>query len=220
MTRDITYREVAGVELTLDVYRPRSLSGPLPAVLYIHGGGFSMLSKDTHWLMAMMFARRGYVVFNVNYRLAPQWPYPAAIEDVCSAFTWVTQHAARYGADTDRLVIAGESAGGNLSLAVALATCFRRSESWARAVFETGIVPRAVLPACPLLEVSSVDRYDAPGRATGFERGILDNVRYAYARYLQPNPKEPTLADPLLILSLMSFHAIPPMCTIAGTGIA
>ena len=41
-----------------------------------HGGGFSMLSKDTHWLMAMMFARRGYVVFNVNYRLAPQWPYP------------------------------------------------------------------------------------------------------------------------------------------------
>ena len=74
-------------------------------------------------------------------------------------------------------MLAGESAGGNLSLAVALATCFRRSESWAQAVFDTRIVPRAVLPACPLLEVSSVDRYDEDGMATGFERGILKNVR-------------------------------------------
>ena len=218
ITRGIVYREIDGLELTLDVYRPRSQSGPLPAVLYIHGGGFSMLSKETHWLMAMMFARRGFVVFNIDYRLAPKWTYPAATEDACAAFTWIAENGDKYGVDLDRLVIAGESAGGNLSLAVALATCFRRSESWAQAVFDTGIVPRAVLPACPLLEVSSVDRYDEYGMATGFERGILKNVRYAYARYLKPNPTAPTMADPLLIIetNIPADRPIPPMCTIVG----
>ena len=61
---------------------PTSRTGLAPVVLYIHGGAFHYLSKDTHWVLALMFARRGYVVFNIDYRLAPVYPYSAAIEDV------------------------------------------------------------------------------------------------------------------------------------------
>ena len=73
----------------LDVYRPKERSGPCPVLVYVHGGAFSILSKDTHWLMALAFARRGFVVFNINYRLAPKHPFPAAIEDACRAGAWI-----------------------------------------------------------------------------------------------------------------------------------
>jgi len=78
----------------LDVWRPINRDGPCPALVYVHGGAFTILSKDTHWLMALAFARRGFVVFNINYRLAPKHPFPAAIEDACRAAAWVTEHAA------------------------------------------------------------------------------------------------------------------------------
>ena len=71
---------------TLDIYLPKERSRPLPVIFYIHGGAFRSLSKDTHWVMGRNFARAGYLVVNINYRLAPKDPYPAAIEDVCSAW--------------------------------------------------------------------------------------------------------------------------------------
>ena len=80
--RDVPYRPTGLRDHLLDVYRPLDASGPLPVVLYVHGGGFRILSKDTHWIMGLAFARRGYVVFNINYRLAPKHPFPAAIDDV------------------------------------------------------------------------------------------------------------------------------------------
>ena len=111
--RDVSYCDSGKHAHLLDVFRPESAS-PLPIVLYVHGGGFSMLSKDTHHFMAMAFARRGYLVFNVNYRLAPKHPYPAALEDVSLAYRWTVEHAAEFGGDTSRLVLAGESAGANV----------------------------------------------------------------------------------------------------------
>src|SRR5262245_18632282 len=62
---------------TLDVYTPEAPpSTPRPIVIYVHGGGFTSLSKDTHHTMALEFAKQGYVVFNVDYRLAPRDPFP------------------------------------------------------------------------------------------------------------------------------------------------
>src|SRR6476620_1125362 len=77
-------------EHLLDVWRPTDAAPPggLPIVFYVHGGGFRILSKDTHWIMALGFSRRGFLVFNVSYRLAPKHRYPCAVEDVCRAFTW------------------------------------------------------------------------------------------------------------------------------------
>src|SRR5690606_5988723 len=126
----------AGPEHRLDVYRPAHAEGPRPVVLYVHGGGFRILSKETHWLMGLYFARRGYVVFNIGYRLAPKHPFPAALEDSADALGWVVQNAHRYGGDPTRLVLAGESAGANLVTSLTLACCYRREEPYARRVFD------------------------------------------------------------------------------------
>ena len=87
--------------------------------LYIHGGAFSMMSKDTHRIMAYVLAAQGYQVFNINYRLGPVHSYPEPLKDALGAFEWVLDNGAKYGADTDRLAIIGESAGANLTAALA-----------------------------------------------------------------------------------------------------
>src|SRR6185436_12956448 len=72
VTNDVRYRDTPSRAHLLDIYRPTTPptdSRGYPVVLYIHGGGFRMLSKDTHWLMGLAFARRGYLVFNISYRL-------------------------------------------------------------------------------------------------------------------------------------------------------
>src|ERR1700679_136863 len=108
---NVTYGAQGSSAHTLDVYRPIARQeSPLPVVLYIHGGGFRILSKDTHWVMGLAFARRGYLVFNINYRLAPRHPFPAAVEDAAAALLWVRANAAAFGGDPSRIVVAGESA--------------------------------------------------------------------------------------------------------------
>src|SRR5690606_7801756 len=138
---------------------PVDRDGPLPTVLYVHGGAFRSLSRRTHWLMGLAFARAGFVVANVDYRLAPAHPFPAAVQDVCAAYTWWAAHAADHGGDPGRLVLAGESAGANLVTSLAICAAWRRPEPWARAVFDAGVAPRAVLPACGILQVSRAERF-------------------------------------------------------------
>ena len=174
--RDRAYLDSGRVEHHLDVYRPTNGGGPWPVVLYVHGGGFRILSKETHWIMALAFARRGMLVVNINYRLAPAHPFPAAVEDACAAYRWVIENAASLGGDPSRLLLAGESAGANIVSALAVAASYERPEPFARAVFETGITPRAVIAACGMLQVSDPGRFSrrrrlsafiAPGRAVG-----------------------------------------------------
>ncbi|RYF09871.1 MAG: hypothetical protein EOO40_06160, partial [Deltaproteobacteria bacterium] len=117
--RNVSY--VAGARTwahRLDIHRPRQ-GGPWPVVLYVHGGGFGLLSKDTHWHIATALASLGFWVANINYRLAPKHPYPAALQDSAQALAWVVDHAAKSGGDLSRLVLAGESAGANLVTALA-----------------------------------------------------------------------------------------------------
>ncbi|MCB9595495.1 MAG: alpha/beta hydrolase [Sandaracinaceae bacterium] len=189
VSRDVAYAPATELaEHRLDVYRPIDQDGPAPVVLYIHGGGFRILSKDTHWLMGLAFASRGYVVFNIGYRLAPEHPFPAAVEDVSQAFLWMVEHAAEYGADLDRLVIAGESAGANLAASLTLSTVYERDEPFARAVYDTGVVPRATIPACGVFQVSDVHRYER--RKPGFPRFLMDQLRTMQDGYLGPRPED------------------------------
>ncbi len=205
----------------LDVYRPRERKGPLPVVLYIHGGAFRMLSKDTHWIMAIAFARAGYVVFNINYRLAPDHPFPAALDDSCAAFAWVAENAARYGGDIGRLVLAGESAGGNLVSALTLATCFRRGEPFARRAFDLGVVPRAWLPYCAVLQVSEIERFRR--RWPEISEFIQDRLIEASSSYLGDDPLRHgamlDLADPLRLLERADApdRPLPPCFATCGT---
>lgn len=219
--KELAYLPDGSVAHRLDLYRPRERSGPLPVVLYIHGGAFRALSKDTHWVFGLVFARRGYVVVNINYRLAPEHRFPAAVEDVCAAYRWVVENVARYGGDPARILVAGESAGANLTLALALTTCYRRPEPWARAVFDTGVVPRAVLPACGILQVTDPERYWRKHPLHFFLRDRLSESADCYLRGVRvPREGGLDLADPLLVLERGQppERPLPPFFVACGTG--
>jgi len=195
---NIEYRRTGNLKHRLDIYRPVDRSGPLPVVMYIHGGGFHLLSKDTHWLMGLAFARAGYLVFNVDYRLAPKHPFPAAVEDVCDALCWIAEHGEAYGGDLSRLVIAGESAGGNLATALTICCCYRRPEPFAQRAFATGLVPTAVAPACAPLQVTNPGRLSRRRKLPRWVNEILIGMRDSYLLGLRdPTPSDLALADPL-----------------------
>jgi acetyl esterase/lipase len=119
-------REVPGPDGAPDVpiriYRPKdAVGGALPGVLEIHGGGFMLGSIDMMdpWCQRVS-AEVGAVVVSVEYRLAPEHPFPAGVEDCYAALSWTAKEAAAVGVDPNRLAIAGQSAGGGLAAATAL----------------------------------------------------------------------------------------------------
>jgi acetyl esterase/lipase len=106
--------------LRVRVYRPRSTE-LLPVVIWFHGGGWVVGTLDSHDPVCRALANRTpCVVVSVDYRLAPEWPFPAALDDAWAATQWVADEALKLGADASRIVVAGDSAGGNLAAAVAL----------------------------------------------------------------------------------------------------
>ena len=108
--------------LAARVYRPSDSSG-LPVILYFHGGGWVVGSVSTHDNLCRKLANRARaVVVSVDYRLAPENKYPAAVEDAYSALQWVQTGAGAFGGDPARLAVAGDSAGGNLAAVSCLVT--------------------------------------------------------------------------------------------------
>mgnify|MGYP001183049457 CR=1 FL=1 len=198
VTKDIAYgpHDTAN---HLDIWRLKETEGPLPVVLYIHGGGFRALRKETHWLMALMLARSGYLVFNINYRLSPEHAYPAHIQDACAAWLWTLENAAAYGGDTSRMVIAGESAGANLTMALTVACCYQRPEPWAKAVYDAGVVPRVIAPACGIFQVSDPERYRRAGLTNRFAQSIMNDCQDCYLPD-EAQRENPGLADPVCII--------------------
>ncbi|PRC42273.1 lipase [Mycobacterium sp. ITM-2017-0098] len=112
--------EGPGGPIALRIYRPPSERAVLPVVVFIHGGGWTVGDLDTYDGQARMHAAGAEaVVVSIDYRLAPEHPFPAAVDDVWAATRWVAEHAADIGADAGRLAVAGDSAGGNLAAVVA-----------------------------------------------------------------------------------------------------
>jgi acetyl esterase len=218
--RDIAYREGGAVEHLLDVWRPTNVVGKRPIVFYVHGGGFRFLSKDTHWIMALMFARAGYLVFNVSYRLAPRHPFPAAVEDVCDAWCFMVRNAGKYDGDLSRVVVAGESAGANLATTLTLAACYERLEPHACKVYASGVVPRACIPMCGILQVSDPARFARRKKIPRFIADRIDEVADAYLfGHQHATPEELELADPLRILERgdKPDRPLPPFFAAVGT---
>jgi acetyl esterase len=120
---DVVDRTILGPadNLGVRIYWPTVSSGPLPVIVFAHGGGFVFCDLDTHdELCRAMTNGVGAIVVSVDYRLAPESPWPAAVQDVYAATDWAAQHADELGGDPARLLVAGDSAGGNLATVTAL----------------------------------------------------------------------------------------------------
>lgn len=113
-------RLIPGVasDIPVRIYRP-DIAGPLPLMVYYHGGGFVIGDLDSHDNLCRAFCNAlPAVVVSVDYRLAPEHRFPAAVEDAYTAVCWAADHAGELGADARRLIVAGDSAGGNLAAVV------------------------------------------------------------------------------------------------------
>lgn len=110
-----------GTDIPLRIYRPRDAGGPLPVVMNFHGGGWVSGSvKQSEWWASSVAAQAGVAVVSVEYRLAPEFPYPVPVEDCYAATEWAVEHAADLDVDATRLAVMGDSAGGNMAAVVCL----------------------------------------------------------------------------------------------------
>lgn len=108
-------------DVRLLVYLPASAQGPLPALLWLHGGGYVMGSADAEDLMVKSIVSAiGCAAVSVDYRLAPETPYPGSVEDCYAALKWLSTHADELGIDQLRIAVGGSSSGGGLTAALAL----------------------------------------------------------------------------------------------------
>ncbi len=138
-----------GGDLPLRIYRHGDGAGK-PLLLFMHGGGFVLGNLDTHDDMARdLTAGSNCVTVSVGYRLAPEHPYPAATDDCLAALEWAAANAAELGADAGRIVVIGDSAGGNLAAVTALRARDAGGPSIAAQVliYPTADLTAAMLPA-------------------------------------------------------------------------
>ena len=140
-----------GGPIPLRLYRPAD--GVLPAFVFFHGGGWVVGDLDTHDVVCRQIARdAGVVVIAVDYRLAPEHPFPAASDDAWSATTWIAAHADELGIDAARMAVGGDSAGGGLAAVVAL---MARDSRTLRLAFQMLVYPVVDLRA----ESASYSKY-------------------------------------------------------------
>lgn len=148
-----------GNELSLRVYRPHSLDASVraPVVLFCHGGGFVLGGLDSYDGFCKRHATGAEaIVVAVDYRLAPEHPYPAAVDDTQDALRWINEHADEIGADITRLAVAGDSAGGNLA---AVGAQIARRHGHPAVRFQLLWYP---LTTCDLNSASMTENADAP----------------------------------------------------------
>ncbi len=219
--RDVPYLGSGSRAHRLDVWSGYEPDRRMPVVFYVHGGGFRILSKDTHWNFAFSFARLGYVVVTIDYTLSGEKPFPAAVNDLVAAWTWTLDNAERFGGDPSTIIVAGESAGGNLVTALTIMATMERPEAVAQEVFRRGVLPVAVMPACPLLQVSNPGRFDElEPDGSAFIRDRLWEVCSTYLddRSASPRP-DAALADPICILEsdAVTLRPLPPFFSLCGT---
>jgi acetyl esterase len=168
---------------------------PLPALLYFHGGGFVIGDLDTHDGLCRLLANAsGCRVISVEYRLAPEHKFPAAVEDASAAACWVAEHARELGIDPGRIAIGGDSAGANLA---AVACQLARQAGGPRLALQLLLYP------------GTVAAETASRRA--FAEGYLlekKSIEWFYEQYVEPgtDPNDPRLS-PLLALDL---SGLPP----------
>ncbi|MFA9412874.1 MAG: alpha/beta hydrolase, partial [Deltaproteobacteria bacterium] len=175
-------------------------------------------------IMAYVLAAQGYQVFNINYRLGPVHTYPKPLKDAMAALEWVLDNGAKYGADTSRLAIIGESAGANLAAALAYCTTHPRPEPFTRSIFEREVDIACVAPLYGLLDLHDVRRFwrdpDKSRRIAGWIKGEIRGTAYSYLGRRVKRALQFPLASPLRLFekpAVPGSRPLPPFFTTVGT---
>jgi acetyl esterase len=187
-------------EIPIRVYTPGApfrVTSPLPAMVYFHGGGWVLWDLDTHDVVCSAIAHRaGAVVVSVDYRLAPEHKFPAAVTDAYAATKWVSANGARLGIDAARISVGGDSAGGNLAAVVCL-----------KSRIENG--PAIALQALvyPVTDLSSMSTPSYLEFAEGYQlsKAVMEWFRGHYLA--DPSAARDPYASPLLAPDL---RGLPP----------
>ena len=158
-------------EIPVRIYYP-STDQKLPALVWFHGGGWVFGDLDTADDNCRNLTKAGVIVVSVDYRLAPEHKYPAAIDDAFIATDWVAKHGAEIGIDTNNIAVGGDSAGGNLAAAVSLRS---KAEQGPKIAFQ--------LLVYPVTDVSNFDRASEKNFKEGYLLSVqdMDYFRTAYA---------------------------------------
>ncbi len=140
MTKNILVDGAKG-KIVATVYTPATATGPLPVIVYYHGGGFVIADNATYDASPRTMSKAvNAVVVSVEYSKAPEHKFPASHDDAVAAYKWVTQNASGIGGDPTKIALAGESAGGNLVVNVAIAA---RDQNLTRPLHEVIVYPMA-----------------------------------------------------------------------------
>ena len=199
-TSNITYQTASGMDLQLDVYRPARAAGPLPTVLFFHGGGYRLASKKENSVLSVLpYVQMGWNAINVEYRPSNVALAPAAIEDARCAVRWAIQNAKEYNVDVNKIVVTGQSAGSQLALMTGLAP--------ASAGFDRNC------PAADPLKVAAVVNWYG---ITDFTP-LVDDPSKAYAvTWIGNQPNYKQVAATVSPLTHALRAGLPPVITIHG----
>ena len=183
MIGDVVYARPEGREVRLDLFLPAPARGPVPAVLVFHGGGWTWGGKTDFREQCVHLARNGFAAACVEYRLARERIYPAALDDAKAAVRWTRANAARFGIDPNRIVAMGMSAGGHLAAMLGVTpekAYFERGDD------NAGVSARvsAVVAIAAVVDVPGFDRLD-PWSARIFMGG---RPQEAPARWADASP--------------------------------
>jgi len=191
--------------VSLRIYRPLELAVPAPALFWTHGGGFIQGTPSQDEAANIAFARElGITVAAVRYRLAPEHPFPAAIDDIYAGLSWLFDEAEARGIDRSRIAIGGASAGGGLTAALAL-VAHDRDE----------VRPAFQLLVYPMLDDRTVLRTDIdPRRLRMWSPG---SNRFGWASYLGRRPGSPDVSPYEAPARRDDLSGLPPAWIGVGT---
>lgn len=193
---DITYNSSILNNNKLDIYYPKSINKKMPVIMWVHGGGYIANSKETVKNYMMTVANKGYVVFNIDYALAPKYKYPSQITQCNEALKYVLDNAEKFNGDIDNIFIGGDSAGAQIvSQLAALISNKELAEKMNIKPSINNSALKGVVLFCGLYDMESLRKTNFPGLQTYMEAltGFKDFERYeridelSTIKYITPN---------------------------------
>jgi acetyl esterase/lipase len=196
---------VAG-EILVKIYEPAERTGAkLPAMLWIHGGGYVMGHPDMDDALCERFVQAANcVVVSVDYRLAPEFPYPAAIDDCYASLTWMTDEADSLGIDLNRIAIAGASGGGGLTAALAI---MARDKGGPALIFQ--------MPLYPMLDDRNITASSYEITADNATWNRTNNLA-AWNMYLGERTEDSEVSSHAVPARVENLAGLPPTYTCIG----